>query len=113
MNKPLTYVLFLPGECSIFPQSGISMITTFNITCKNWTDPDLPIKYDYSYELNGVRTVFFTRTGSPRKTVIFSGDLPIGDPNQDNVLDIFVNIRDKFDGATELHFTVKVVKFNV
>ena len=85
------------------------MTTTFNITCSNWTDRDPPIKYDYAYEFNGVRTVFLTRTGSPGETVISSSDLPIGNSNRDNDLDIYVNIRDKFDGTTELYFTVKVV----
>ena len=36
------------GSCSIFPLSGISMETEFNITCSNWHDPDGEIvRYEY------------------------------------------------------------------
>ena len=86
------------------------MVTTFNITCSNWQDPNLPIKYEYAYVVNGVRSVFLIHTAeSPGQTVISSSELPIGDPNRNNVLDIYVNIKDKFGSATEQNFTVKVV----
>jgi hypothetical protein len=86
------------------------MKTTFNITCGNWLDPDLPMTHEYAYTMNGVRTVFLTRTArNLGETIISGSQLPIGDLNRDNVLDIYVNIKDKFEGATEQHFTVKVV----
>lgn len=84
------------------------MSTTFTISCKNWTDPDSPIKYEYAYEKLGVRTVFFSATGKPGETIISSGEMPIGDPNIDNELSIFVNIKDKYEGTREIRFTIKV-----
>ena len=87
------------------------MTTTFNITCKNWTDPDPPMNYEFAYKMNGVKTIFFSATARPLETVFLSGHLPIGDPNRDSDIDIYVNIKDGFEGGTEMHFIVKVAVF--
>ncbi|XP_028402422.1 sperm receptor for egg jelly-like [Dendronephthya gigantea] len=96
------------GECDIQPKTGVAMTTMFNLTCMNWTDPDPPINYEFSYKLKDVKTVFFSATLRTSQILVARENLPIGDPNRNNEIDIYVNIKDRFEGETELHFIVKV-----
>ncbi|XP_061171979.1 uncharacterized protein LOC133181505 [Saccostrea echinata] len=35
----------IPGNCTITPQSGYSLVTAFSVSCRGFTDPDLPLSY--------------------------------------------------------------------
>jgi len=37
----------IPGSCTVSPQSGIALNTSFTIKCQNWVDDDLPLTYTY------------------------------------------------------------------
>ena len=99
---------FPPGTCSISPPIGLATVTNFNFTCKNWDDPDGPIKFSFSYEINGVRSVFLDHTVNPGESFVLISDLPIGNSKRDNLLDVYVVIEDKYGGATEVHRPVTV-----
>lgn len=34
-----------PGNCSITPQSGRTLLTSFNVSCQGFSDPDSPLTY--------------------------------------------------------------------
>lgn len=40
LNEPPT-----PGNCSITPQSGRTLLTSFNVSCQGFSDPDSPLTY--------------------------------------------------------------------
>ena len=84
------------------------MKTTFNASCSNWKDNDLPLSYEYSYEVKGVRTLFFDDNGATGKTVTSNTILPVGDTKNNNKLVLHVKIKDNFGGTTSLNFTLKV-----
>lgn len=46
------------GTCSIFPSSGISLNTDFNLTCSDWKSDSLPLSYKFQYQLeNGLYSI--------------------------------------------------------
>lgn len=59
--------------------------------------------------MNGVKSVFLDHTVSSGEAFMVSSDLPIGVPDQDNLLDVHVAIADKYEGATQVNLLVTVV----
>ncbi|XP_061171980.1 sperm receptor for egg jelly-like [Saccostrea echinata] len=51
------------GNCTITPQSGYSLVTAFNVSCRGFTDPDLPLSY-----------VIYQRQSSGKETELMKSD---------------------------------------
>lgn len=49
----------------MYPSHGVAMKTEFNVSCANWRDENSPLTYEYSFEISGGVTVFFSSIGKP------------------------------------------------
>ena len=92
------------GVCTVSPTSGISLITEFTFTCRNWQDQDLQLQYQFIYLTDnkllnvvykGVKTSLTTK-------------LPAGEKKSNFTIDFRVRVADISGAYTEVRTPVQV-----
>lgn len=78
------------GVCFVDKPSGHSDETTFTFKCEGWSDKDLPLSYEFQYRTSyGVVSQLHEGI-----TPVFSTKLPVGDHQNNFLLDFQVKIFD-------------------
>lgn len=78
------------GNCFVDKSSGYSDETTFSFKCEGWSDKDLPLSYEFQYRTSyGVMSQLYDGI-----TPVFSTKLPVGDHQNNFILDFQVKIFD-------------------
>lgn len=90
--------------CFVDPQSGKAIATKFTVQCVNWTDSDLPISYQFSYETQFGVVVFHTGR-QPNVTA----ELPMGKQESNYSLHLRLEIIDLFGDYSAVYITVQVL----
>ncbi len=101
----------LLGTCSVLPLSGVSMETNFTLSCENWVDNESPLAVEFSYQIKGVKTVFFFRDIPNGARVSATLWLPAGDENSDYRLDVSMVVKDRIGAKVTQDFAVEVLYF--
>jgi len=90
--------------CFVDPKQGEAIKTKFTVQCVNWTDSDLPISYQFSYETQfGV--VVFHKGLQPNVTT----ELPMGKQESNYSLLLRLEIIDSFGDYSAVYITVQVL----
>ena len=89
--------------CFADPRSGKAITTKFHVECVNWTDSDLPLTYQFSYETQFGVVVFHTGW-QPNVTT----ELPMGKQMTDYSLRLRLEIIDSFGDYSIVYLTVQV-----
>ena len=90
--------------CFVDPKSGKAIATKFTVQCVNWTDSDLPISYQFSYETQFGVVVFHTGR-QPNVTT----ELPMGKQESNYSLYLRLEIIDSFGDYSAVYITVQVL----
>ena len=90
--------------CFVDPKSGKAIATKFTVQCVNWTDSDLPISYQFSYETKFGVVVFHTGQ-QPNVTT----ELPMGRLESNYSLHLRLEIIDSFGDYSAVYITVQVL----
>ena len=90
--------------CFVDPKSGKAIATKFTVQCVNWTDSDLPISYQFSYETQFGVVVFHTGR-QPNVTT----ELPMGRQESNYSLYLRLEIIDSFGDYSAVYITVQVL----
>ena len=90
--------------CFVDPKSGKAIATKFTVQCVNWTDSDLPISYQFSYETQYGVVVFHTGK-QPNVTT----ELPMGKQESNYSLYLRLEIIDSFGDYSAVYITVQVL----
>eukprot|EP00741_Cyanophora_paradoxa_P000454 tig00000405_g442.t1 len=95
-----------PGECSIFPESGVALKTQFTVTCSGASSA-------YSSDPLAFQLFLKTNDGRPPVALSQAGTipviralLPVGS-GEDRVISVVVRISDPFGSYTELALTAR------
>lgn len=92
------------GSCFISPQTGEALSTTFSLTCRDWSDPEKPLGYQFRYrKSDGAYAVLYH--GAESSTTC---RLPAGLKIQDYNINIEVLISDAFGATNSTSIQVKV-----
>lgn len=89
--------------CFVDPKLGEAIATKFTVQCVNWTDADLPISYQFSYETQFGVVVFHTGQ-QPNVTT----ELPMGKQESNYSLHLQLEIIDSFGDYSTVFITVQV-----
>lgn len=90
--------------CFVDPKQGEAITTKFTVKCVNWTDTELPLSYQFSYETKfGV--VVFHKGWQPNVTT----ELPIGNQMSNYFLHLQLEIIDSFGDYSIVIITVQVL----
>lgn len=89
------------GDCSVTPRQGKGLNTTFNVTAGNWTDPDLPLAYSFTYEVVGVAGSGRVPIQDFQPASATSFLLPAGDPAGGYVIRVFCLVVNAFGAVAE------------
>lgn len=90
--------------CFVDPKIGEAITTEFTVECINWTDTDLPLTYQFSYETQfGI--VVFHAGQQPNVTT----ELPIGNQMTNYSLQLQLEIIDSFGDYSVVFITVQVI----
>nr|XP_022331159.1 polycystic kidney disease protein 1-like 2 isoform X2 [Crassostrea virginica] len=95
------------GNCSITPQSGLTLLTGFNVSCQGFSDPDSPLLYILSQvQTSGKKTQLM----KSEKASISSLYLNEGSPESNYTLSLTVECQDSL-GLTSppIPLTVQVL----
>jgi photosystem II stability/assembly factor-like uncharacterized protein len=65
------------GTFTVIPPTGVAQITPFTFQCAGWSDPDLPISYQFAYRVGTGPMVFL---GPPGPSASAMSMLPVGFP---------------------------------
>ena len=90
--------------CFVDPKRGEAIETKFTVQCVNWTDSDLPISYQFSYETQFGVVIFHTGR-QPNVTT----ELPMGEQVSNYSLRLRLEIRDSFGDYSAVYITVQVL----
>ena len=88
------------GDCFASPQLGDALVTKFHIWCEGWTDPDMPLSYEFYYRNEEGKLILFFY-GLHNSTY---SELPLGNPADNYTVEIYVKILDFFEG--EANYTL-------
>ncbi|KAK3732032.1 hypothetical protein QZH41_019129 [Actinostola sp. cb2023] len=92
------------GECSISPQNGEALSTNFQLKCRDWSDTETPLKYQFRYrKADGAYVLLYH--GAEKTTTC---QLPAGMTSNDNFVDIEVFISDSFGATNSTNIRAKV-----
>lgn len=90
--------------CFVDPKQGETITTEFSVKCVNWTDIDLPLSYQFSYQTKFGVVVFHSGRHSNVTT-----DFPVGNPSRNYSLVLKLEVVDSLgDSAVEV-ITVQVL----
>lgn len=90
--------------CFVDPKRGKAIATKFTVQCVNWTDSDLPLSYQYSYETQFGVVVFHTGR-QPNVTV----GLPMGKQDSNYSLHLRLEIIDSIGDYSAVYITIQVL----
>ena len=93
----------------MYPQSGFTLVTEFIFTCTNWTDADLPLKYEFIYfRNNDLLNVVYKGQKNGEYT-----KLPVGEKTNNFTIDFRVRVADLFGAFVEIEVPVQVREVSV
>ena len=85
------------GTCTIEPLSGISVETSFNLSCSGWTSDGTPLTYLFRYQLsNGLNSVVYHGLNTSVVSL-----LPSGDVSHNFTLDFTVIVTDTYNASAQ------------
>lgn len=82
---------------------GEAIDTEFKISCENWWDPDLPLRYQFSYQTNFGIVVFYTGWQANVTT-----ELPEGNKATNYSLQLKLQVIDSLDDSSVEIINVQV-----
>ena len=101
------------------PNKGTVAETKYQIQCKDWQCPDLPIKYEFMTKLKAKSTVTVSSISRTDYPIWYAGNeprnpaniLPLGDPDKDYNLTMVIRIYNSFNSFRQLpEMYIKVMK---
>ena len=96
----------MSGIFSVDPQSGIELLTTFNVAASMWYDLDLPLSYAFGFIANSGSLVMSSISETPYVDTIYAAGQDINGFNVTTVVQIF----DAFHSYTTAKASVTVRK---
>ncbi|CAH1251962.1 PKDREJ [Branchiostoma lanceolatum] len=102
------------GDCAV--HSSNTSEGFFEIQCQGFSDPDLPLRYDFEYTAADVNVASVNSTAIINQHLLYSGPvsgtppirLPSGDPDEDYELEIVVRVTDVFGAFAVTRVTTNV-----
>jgi hypothetical protein len=82
----------LPGSFSVKPAYGIELSTTFTFAAAQWTDPDLPLTYQFGFQ--SAVSLFNLVIVSRSELSYATSSLPAGDTSRASAVDCSLRIYD-------------------
>jgi len=96
----------VPGQFLINPLSGVELTTVFTFSASFWSDPDLPITYQFGFLPPGSSTRLIISGRSPSTSA--STALSAGSPLDDYYLNCTLQVYDVLNASTSLFNALKV-----
>jgi hypothetical protein len=96
----------MPGLFIVEPNYGQSLTTNFQFQATQWTDPDLPLRYQFGY-ISQSNLATLTIAGVSESSIVYSL-LPSGASNNRFILNCSAQIFDCYDGFTSAFYDVNV-----
>jgi hypothetical protein len=87
---------------SITPATGKALAMKFLFTATSWTDPDIPLKYQFFYSADGITTPFSFKQYPNKKYSILPGK------GSSTKLSILVYVYDLYGAKSKRSGTVSV-----
>jgi hypothetical protein len=96
----------LPGYFYVTPEVGIELLTTFTFTAVQWSDPDLPLTYQFGFQsaVSLSNLVIVSRSELSYAT----SSLPAGDVSRANAVDCSLRIFDSLGAFADRATTALV-----
>jgi hypothetical protein len=96
----------LPGSFSVTPASGTELSTTFTFAATQWSDPDLPLTYQFGFQsaVSLSNLVIVSRSELSYAT----SSLPAGDASRANTVDCSLRIFDSLGAFADAAAVVSV-----
>lgn len=96
------------GACFASPPVGDALVTKFHIWCEGWTDPDMPMSYEFYYRNEEDKLILFFY--GPHNSTY--SELPLGNPAHNYTMEIYVKVLDFFKGEANYSLFLQVrIKF--
>ena len=92
------------GTCTVNPNIGTAIDTEFTISCSGWQDEYLPLTYQFFYSTGGV----FQQLSGESWNSASTFNLPAGDPNNENQLQIVATIVNQLGVSSTFKLNVTV-----
>jgi hypothetical protein len=89
----------LPGTFSVNPEIGVELSTVFTFSAAQWSDPDLPLTYQFGFQsaVSLSSLVIVSRSELSHAT----SSLPAGDGNRANAVDCSLRVFDGLGAYTD------------
>jgi hypothetical protein len=96
----------LPGSFTVTPSSGIELATVFTFAAAQWSDPDLPLTYQFGFHsaVSLSNLVIVARS----ELTHASSSLPAGDASRADAVDCSLRVFDSLGASTDTALTVTV-----
>lgn len=96
------------GDCFASPQIGDALVTKFHVWCDGWTDPDMPLTYEFYYRNDEGKLILF-HYGLHNSSYC---ELPLGNPAYNYTMEIYIKVLDFFQGEANYNLYLQVrIKF--
>jgi hypothetical protein len=96
----------VPGQFLINPPSGVELTTVFTFSASFWSDPDLPITYQFGFRPPGKSSRLIISGRSPSTSA--STALSAGSPLDDYYLNCTLQVYDVLNASTSLFNALQV-----
>jgi hypothetical protein len=93
-----------PGSLSVDPEDGIEMDTVFSFTALDWTDAELPLSYEFSFQAGGQPGVVRGKLAQPYTNTL----LPRGPQAKGSIVTCLVKVYDSLNSFASASAPVKV-----
>lgn len=97
------YSNIFTGLCTITPEESVLLLDSTLITCDNWEDAHLPLKYHFYMKKGGV-----AKSLCISHVPVCNVSLPSGEKENAFRLHVYVDIIDSLDSVTTINKTVTV-----
>jgi hypothetical protein len=97
----------IPGEFSVNPSKGNELVTSFVFTASFWSDPDLPLTYQFGFISPSTDTNLVTQVRSA--AISLSSFLPAGSDVNQNLINCSLQVFDVFNASKIISRFVTVV----
>jgi hypothetical protein len=84
----------------VSPSSGSALITSFGFVTTSWSDVNLPLKYDFQYQISSATTLLTIQ--SRGLSNVASAILPVGLDSTNNQVMIYASAYDSYLAKTTL-----------
>jgi hypothetical protein len=98
----------LPGSFTVVPGSGVELATSFTFAAAQWTDPDLPLTYQFGFH-SAVSLSNLVVVARSELTYATSA-LPAGDSTRTEAVDCSLRVYDSLGASADTLATVAVTK---